>query len=140
MTQGPLVNIRVLDLTDELGAYCPKLLADLGADVLKVEPPEGAPGRRRGPFAGDQPGPDRSLWWAFYNTNKRNLTLDLQSEDGRSRLVELTKSADVLTVSSLPRSEMTCAWNGATASGQIKPLSSWFVSMIVWTARPMPMP
>ena len=99
---GPLASIRVLDLTDELGAYCPKLLADLGADVIKIEPPGGAPGRSRGPFANDKPGKDRSLWWAFYNTNKRSVTLDLTSPTGQAALKRLTETADVLVEDRTP--------------------------------------
>jgi crotonobetainyl-CoA:carnitine CoA-transferase CaiB-like acyl-CoA transferase len=56
---------RVLDLTHSQGTLCAQILADLGADVIQVEPPGGAPGRRLGPFADDQPDPERSLfWWA----------------------------------------------------------------------------
>ena len=99
---GPLADVRVLDLTDALGAYCGKLLADLGADVIKVEPPGGAPGRSRGPFVGDDPHPDRSLWWLFFNTNKRSITLNLQASDGREILKRLAAEASVLVEDSTP--------------------------------------
>ena len=73
---GPLAGIRVLDLADEKGAYCTKLLADLGADVIKVEPPRGDPTRRFGPFFGDRRDLDHCLLFWYYNANKRSLALD----------------------------------------------------------------
>ena len=72
-----LEGVRVLDLTGEMGAYCTKLLADLGADVIKIEPPGGDPARNMAPFVGDEPGPDRSLNFLYQNTSKRSITLDL---------------------------------------------------------------
>ena len=77
---------RVLDLSGPEAVFCGKLLADYGADVIRVEPPGGTPCARRGPFAGDQEGPDRSLYFLFYNTNKRSITLDLQTDRGRDLL------------------------------------------------------
>ena len=68
---------RVLDLTDERGFLAGKILADLGADVIKLEPPGGDPIRRRAPFLRGQPGPERSLAWLALNTSKRGITLDL---------------------------------------------------------------
>ncbi|MCX6023252.1 MAG: CoA transferase, partial [Chloroflexi bacterium] len=68
---GPLAGYRVLDLTDERGVLAGKVLGDLGADVLRIEPPGGHPMRRRGPFAGDVPSPNHSLFWLFTNTSKR---------------------------------------------------------------------
>ena len=73
----------MLELADEKGAQCVKTLAELGADVIKVEPPEGDPMRFLPPFAGDVPHPDGSLWFAYYNTDKRSITLNLATEDGR---------------------------------------------------------
>jgi crotonobetainyl-CoA:carnitine CoA-transferase CaiB-like acyl-CoA transferase len=89
MTDTALGDVRVLDLTSELGSYCAKLLADLGADVIKVEPPGGDPARAIGPFAGDTPGADRSLPFLNNNTNKRSVVLDLESEAGREALRKL---------------------------------------------------
>jgi crotonobetainyl-CoA:carnitine CoA-transferase CaiB-like acyl-CoA transferase len=71
---------RVLDLTDHRGQFCGKILADLGADVIKVEPPEGDPARKTGPFIDDDPDPGKSLYWAAYNTPRRHL--DLQKDGG----------------------------------------------------------
>jgi crotonobetainyl-CoA:carnitine CoA-transferase CaiB-like acyl-CoA transferase len=89
--RAPLAGIRVVDSSDERGELCGRLLADLGADVVRVEPPGGAPSRRLPPF-----GPDgTSLRFAVRNTNKRSVTLDLDTDEGRSRLDELLRSADV---------------------------------------------
>ena len=81
---------RVLDLTDERGQLAGFLLAQLGADVIAVEPPDGAASRRLGPFVDDQPGPDRSLVHAAYNRGKRSVRLD------HIDLVALAKTADVV--------------------------------------------
>ena len=74
---------RVLDLTDEWGLLCGQILADLGADVIAVEPPGGSTARRLGPFAGGEADPERSLHWWAYARNKRSIALDLQTEAGR---------------------------------------------------------
>ena len=81
-TAGPLSGRRVVELASEEAAYAGKLLADLGADVVLVEPDGGHPTRSYGPFAGGG-GDEISLWWAFYNTSKREVTLDLTSASGR---------------------------------------------------------
>ncbi len=87
---------RVLDLTDERGIIAGQILADLGADVIAVEPPGGSAARRRGPFAGDVSDPEGSLFWWAYARNKRSITLDLESRDGRDRLMDLARGADFL--------------------------------------------
>src|SRR5207247_628057 len=81
---GNLDGTRVLDLTREPGFFAGKLLGDLGADVLKVEPPGGDPARRRPPFWGGIADPERSLLWLAMNTSKRGVTLDLARPRGRS--------------------------------------------------------
>lgn len=91
-----LGDIRVLDLTGEAGVYCTKLLADLGADVLRIEPPGGHPMRRLGPFVHDEPNPEKSLYWFHFNTSKRGITLELENADGREIFKQLVKTADVL--------------------------------------------
>ena len=97
-----LAPYRVLDLTDERGQFAGKLLADLGADVIKVEPPQGDPARNRGPFVDDIPGPDRSLRWLAWNANKRSVTLDLSDAAGRDRFLHLAQSADFVLESFAP--------------------------------------
>ena len=87
---------RVLDLTNERGLLCGQILADLGADVIAVEPPEGNSARRLGPFAGDEPGPEQSLYWWAYSRNKRSVTLDIATERGREQLLQLAHDAHFL--------------------------------------------
>ena len=100
--QNGLSGYRALDLTDEKGFLCGKILADLGADVIKVEPPGGDPCRYRGPFYKDKPDPERNLqWWAF-NTSKRGITLDLPSKDGRDQFLRLVKESDFVIESFIP--------------------------------------
>ncbi len=95
-SSGPLGNLRVLELSDVIGEWCGKLMGDLGADVVKVEPPGGVGERRIGPFYQDVPHPERSLHFWHYNTSKRSITLNLETEDGRDLLRSLAASADVL--------------------------------------------
>ena len=87
-----LGRLRVLDLTDDRGYLCGKLLADLGADVIKIERPGGDKGRYIGPFYQDTPHPEKSLSWFAFNANKRGITLNIESEDGRKLLKELAKT------------------------------------------------
>ena len=93
---------RVLDLTDERGLLAGKILADLGADVIQIEPPGGSPARNIGPFHGDDPLPDKSLFWWAYAANKRSITLDLERKDGRALLGKLVAEADFLIESFSP--------------------------------------
>ena len=93
---GPLSGLRVLELTDQKGQYCGKLLADLGAEVIKIEPPGGEAARTVGPFLDDLPHRDRSLSFWHYNTSKRGITLSLGTEDGRDLFRRLTATADVV--------------------------------------------
>jgi len=97
-----LDDVRVLDLTGEMGAYCTKLLADLGADVVRVEPPSGDPIRYRAPFLGDAPGPESSLLHLHLNTSKRGITLDLERAEGRAVFKRLVSSADVVVETFAP--------------------------------------
>ena len=87
---------RVLDLTDERGFFGGKLLGDLGADVIKIEKPGGDPARRFGPFFHDIPDPEKSLYWVGLNTNKRGITLNLETTDGQAIFKKLVKTADIL--------------------------------------------
>ena len=97
-----LNGCRALDLTDENGFLCGKILADLGADVIKIERPSGDPSRRTGPFWADIPHPEKSLYWFAYNSNKRGITLNIESNDGREILRELVKTADFVIESFSP--------------------------------------
>ena len=96
MTDAALDDIRVLDLTGEMGAYATKLLADLGADVIRIEPPDGDPLREIGPFWHDDRAADRSLAFFHLNTNKRSITLDIASDAGRELFRKLVLTADVV--------------------------------------------
>jgi crotonobetainyl-CoA:carnitine CoA-transferase CaiB-like acyl-CoA transferase len=91
-----LSGYRVLDLAGPLGFHCTKLLADMGADVIKIEAPGGDAARRIPPFKDDTPDPEKSLYFLHYNTNKRGITLDIEKPDGRATLLELARKADVL--------------------------------------------
>ena len=104
MTNGALAGVRVIDLTHHIaGPYATKLLADFGADVVKIERPGGDPARRLPPFHHDDPHPDRSLPFLYLNTNKRSITLNLKSEEGRGILLELLKDADAVVENFAPR-------------------------------------
>ena len=93
---------RVLDLCDERGLLAGKILADMGADVVQVEPPGGSPARNVGPFHGDDPNPEKSLFWWAYAANKRSITLDLENRDGQDLLRKLVAKSDFLIESFAP--------------------------------------
>ena len=93
---GPLHGLRVLELADEKGQFCGKLMADLGADVIKIEPPGGQHTRLVGPFLDDIPHRERSLSFWHYNTSKRGITLNLEHRDGQALLRRLVPTADIL--------------------------------------------
>src|SRR5512147_716680 len=99
---GALSGYRVLDLAGPLGLHCTKLLADMGADVIKVEPPRGDGSRSVPPFKDDFPHPEQSLYFLHFNTNKRGITLDVEKPDGRAILLELARNADVLIETARP--------------------------------------
>src|SRR5207248_5893426 len=93
---GPLTGLRILELADETGQFCGKLLADLGADVVKVEPPGGERSRHLGPFLDDVPHPERSLSFWYYNTSKRGITSNLETADGSRLFHRLATTSDVM--------------------------------------------
>src|SRR5215468_10260290 len=97
-----LTGLRVLDLTDETGHLAGRILADLGAEVLKIEPPGGDPSRQRGPFVGGEPHPDCGVQWLARNLGKRSLVLDLAKAADAARLRGLARDADVLIESAPP--------------------------------------
>ncbi len=94
--KGLLNKISVLDLADEKGSFCSKLLADFGALVTKVERPGGDPSRKMGPFGGKLSDPAQSLFFAYHNSNKLGITLDIEKEEGRRILGHLIGKVDVL--------------------------------------------
>ena len=103
MPDGALEGIAVVELGQSVSApYCAKLFADYGADVIKVEPPEGDVARRWGPFPGDTPHPEKSGLFHFLNTNKRGVTLDVSRTEGRDLLQKLLAGADVLIENNPP--------------------------------------
>ena len=95
-TRGNLDATRVLDLTREPGFLAGKLLGDLGADVVQVEPPGGDPARRRAPFRAGIVDPDRALVWLALNTSKRGITLEVTAAAGREVFLRLVERADVV--------------------------------------------
>ncbi len=97
-----LDSYRVLDLTDDRGALCGKIMAELGADVVKVERPGGDPARNVGPFFHDTPNPEKSLNWFAFNINKRGITLDIETKDGQEIFRKLAKNADFIVESFTP--------------------------------------
>lgn len=106
MTEGALAGLRVVEVGERIAtAYCGKLLADLGAEVVKAEPPQGDGARRVGPFPADVPHPERSGLFLYLNTSKRGITLDLEYAAGRRLLDELLAKVDVL-IEGLPYAKL----------------------------------
>ncbi len=106
-----LEGLRVLDLTGAMGNYCGKLFADMGADVILVEPIGGSELRREPPFIGDISGLERSLNFAYQNTSKRGIALDLDTRSGQRILRTLARDADLVVETSLP------GWSSARGIG-----------------------
>jgi crotonobetainyl-CoA:carnitine CoA-transferase CaiB-like acyl-CoA transferase len=93
---------RALDLTDEKGFLCGKILAELGVDVIKIEMPGGDPARKTGPFWHDEVDPEKSLYWFAYNSSKRGITLNLEAEEGKRLFRKLARTADFVIESFAP--------------------------------------
>ncbi len=91
-----LEGLKVVEMADEIGMFAGKLLADMGADVILVEPPGGHKTRGYEPFYQDEPDPERSLWFWYYNTSKRGITLNFEAPEGRDLLKKLLTEADLL--------------------------------------------
>lgn len=102
MTESLLGGYRALDLTDEKGVFCGKVLADMGVDTIKVEKPGGDSMRRIPPFYHDIPDPEKSLFWFSYNSNKRSITLNLETGQGQELFKKLVKTADFVIESFPP--------------------------------------
>ncbi|RPI50700.1 MAG: CoA transferase, partial [Deltaproteobacteria bacterium] len=120
MTEGMLSLYRVLDLTDEKGLMCGKILGDLGADVIKIEKPGGDLTRNIGPFYHDETDPEKSLFWFAFNNNKRGVTLNIEKADGQEIFKQLVKSADVI-VESFPLGYMDKLGLGYSNLEKFKP-------------------
>lgn len=100
---GPLDGVRVIDLADARAELAGRVLADLGAEVIRVEPPGGSPSRRRPPFEdGREDDADGSLYWASVALGKRSIVLDITEEADRERLRELLAGADIFVESGDP--------------------------------------
>ncbi|MEL7158048.1 MAG: CoA transferase, partial [Actinomycetota bacterium] len=94
---------RVVEFCDERGQLAGQMLADLGADVILVEPPGGSPSRQIGPFAdGGDGDPERSLWFWSYNRGKRSVVIDLDTAEGQAQAAELARGADIVLESGRP--------------------------------------
>ena len=101
-TASALDDLRVLDLAGEEAVYCTKLLADLGADVIRLEPPAGSPIRNRAPFVGDIEDRERGILHLYLNSSKRGITLDVEQPEGRDIFKKLVATADVVVESFKP--------------------------------------
>jgi len=97
-----LSGLRALDLTNESGFFCGKILAEFGVDVIKVEPPGGDTARHHGPFYKDTPDPEKSLYWFAFNDSKRGITLNIEAPEGQDIFKKLVKKADFVLESFPP--------------------------------------
>jgi crotonobetainyl-CoA:carnitine CoA-transferase CaiB-like acyl-CoA transferase len=143
-----LDGIRVLELADEPGALAGKILAELGADVVKVEPPGGDLAARRGPYLHEKPDPERSLPWLAHNTSKRGITLALRSGRGRELFGELARRADVVLETEAPgalealgvgwddlrAASPSLVWCSLTPFGRTGPRARWRAHDLVLVA------
>ena len=93
---GMLAGLRVIEIADEMTEYCGLLLAGLGAEVIKIEPPSGSLTRNIGPFLDDINDPERSLHFWTYNRGKLSVVIDLKTESGIKEISKLLHSADIL--------------------------------------------
>ncbi|WP_018992113.1 CaiB/BaiF CoA transferase family protein [Aromatoleum toluclasticum] len=138
--RGALAGIRVIDFGQMVSApYCAKLFSDYGADVIKVELPEGDAARAAGPFPRDVPHPEKSGLYFFHNTNKRGITCDVAHPEGRRLFLRLLERSDVLIENNLPQRMRAWGLDYATLAeinpdlvvisitpfGQTGPYSGW---------------
>lgn len=115
-----LSGYHIIDLSDDKGLFCGKLLADLGAEVVKVERPGGDPARMIGPFYQDDPHPDKSLFWFAFCQGKKGITLNLEEPRGRELLKQLAAKADAL-VESFPTGYLDSLGLGYDALREVNP-------------------
>ncbi len=117
---GPLADVRVLDLAGEIGVYAGRMLAELGADVIRVEPPGGSALRRRGPFLDGREDRERSLYHLHFNVQKRGITLDIGRSEGAKLFRRLAAVADVVLETAAP-GEMDAMGLGYEALREVNP-------------------
>ncbi|MBT5774637.1 MAG: CoA transferase [Dehalococcoidia bacterium] len=143
-----LEGVRIIDASGPIGHYAGRLLADLGADVIKVEPPEGDPARQWAPFLPEVDAPESALQFLLLNANKRGVTLDLDTPRGRELYLELVKTADVvmdslspdeaarlkLTTDDLTAAKADIIHTSVTGWGLTGPRANWAYSDIVGCA------
>lgn len=149
MTENALAGVRVVEFTDETGSYCGRLLADLGAEVIKVEPPGGGRQRHSAPFvAGLEGDPDASLVFWVHNTSKKSVVLDLATDEGRTAARKLALSAQIviednpvgtmagwgLGYEALRAACPSLVYTSITGFGQTGPHAGWAYSDIVGQA------
>ncbi len=116
----PLDGYRILDLSDKEGNYGTRVLGCFGADVINVEKPGGNPSRWLGPFYHDIADPEMSLFYWYYNTNKRGITLDIETREGQRIFKQLVKTADVV-FESFPPGHMDSLGLGYSSLSKINP-------------------
>lgn len=145
---GPLTGYSVLDLADEKGQLCARLLGELGADVIKIEPRGGDRTRALGPFFRGEEGPETSLWWWAMNAGKRSVTCELRLEAGRDLARQLAARCDILVETFAPGSAAEAGLDyqslaklnpgiivvSITPFGQSGPYRSWLGTDIVGSA------
>jgi crotonobetainyl-CoA:carnitine CoA-transferase CaiB-like acyl-CoA transferase len=119
-----LNHLRALDLTDDKGFLCGKILADLGVNVIKVEKPGGDPSRNIGGFWGGAPDPEKSLYWFAYNSNKKGITLDIEKSRGREIFIKLVSTADFV-IESFPPGYLDKLDQGYSYFGKIHKKLIW---------------
>ncbi len=149
MTAQPLSGVRIIDLSGLAGAYGTRMLAALGAEVIKIEPPGGSALRQLGPFAEGAPPGEGSLWWAFLAMGTRSVVVDTTTSDGREKLAALIAEADVVVEDQAPDTleglglgwpEMSATnprlvWVSITPFGPEGPKRAWSSSnLIAWAA------
>jgi benzylsuccinate CoA-transferase BbsE subunit len=142
-----LKGYRALDLTEGGCQICGKVLGDMGADVIKIEPPGGSPSRKTGPFYKDDPDPQKSLFWMAYNTSKRGVTLNIEKPQGMALFKRLLKTSDIvvenfrpgymeslgLGYSELDKIKPGIIMTSITPFGQTGPLSHYKgADIVVW--------
>lgn len=146
--QGPLAGVRVLEVGDPLGLYAGKLLADLGADVILVEPPEGIGTRRLPPFYHDAPSSSTSLAFWYLSTSKRSVTCNLATADGRALFERLVGTAQVVLTGGRPgwleelgagyeryrERQPSLIWASVTGFGEWGPHAGWLAPDLVAVA------